>query len=304
MLEMIKRIDPIGSLLSMCAVICLLLALRWGGNEYDWNNGRIIVLLVLFGILLVAFLYMQWRQGENATVPPRLMSDRTVYASCLYAFGIGSSSFVLAYYLPVWFQAVQEVPAFDSGIRTLPLLLTVAIAAILGGALVTALGYYAPIMLLGTVLMSVGAGLLTTLTPDATMGHWIGYQAIYGIGVGLGIQQPMIAVQTALDIKDIPTASCMIIFFQTMGGAIFISVGMFFHFSLAREPSPGKKRNKGIWNGHVANPFFFVRQPNPFSRTNCPCPFGRTSRTSMPALSWRRARPTFARSFRRRSWTA
>jgi hypothetical protein len=226
MSEMIKRIDPVGSLLSMCAVICLLLALRWGGNEYDWSNGRIIALLVLFGVLLVAFLYMQWRQGENATVPPRLMGDRTVYASCLYAFGIGSSSFVLAYYLPVWFQAVQEVPAFDSGIRTLPLLLTVAVAAILGGALVTALGYYAPIMLLGTALMSVGAGLLTTLRPDATAAHWIGYQAIYGIGVGLGIQQPMIAVQTALDMKDIPTASCMIIFFQTMGGAIFISVGM------------------------------------------------------------------------------
>lgn len=169
-------------------------------------------------------MFIQYRQGEDATVPPRILKNRSVWAGSLYAFGTGSSFFLLVYYIPIWFQAVQGVSAVNSGIRNLPMLLAVVVASIFAGGMVTALGYYAPFMIAGTVLMSVGAGLLSTFSPSTASGAWIGYQIIFGIGVGLGMQQPMMAVQTALDIKDIPTGSSVVVFLQTLGGALFVSV--------------------------------------------------------------------------------
>ncbi|KAI1186284.1 MFS general substrate transporter [Nemania serpens] len=224
-MKRLMRFDPIGTLIFIPAIISLLLALQWGGTMYPWNNGRIIGLFVVFGVLILAFLYVQWHQQENATVPPRIFFNRTVMSGSFFAFAIGSAFFLFIYYIPIWFQAVQGVSAVNSGIRNLPMLLSVVVASIFAGGLITAFGYYTPFMLVGTVLAAVGGGLLTTWKPDTGIGMWIGYQLIFGLGVGLSLQQPLIAVQTVLDIKDVPVGTSVIAFMQTLGGALFVSVG-------------------------------------------------------------------------------
>ncbi|KAI0391138.1 MFS general substrate transporter [Xylariaceae sp. FL0594] len=223
--ERLRRFDPIGTLVFIPAVVSLLLALQWGGSIYPWNNGRIIALFVVFGVLVIAFIYIQWLQQDNATVPPRIISNRSIWASSLYAFTLGSAFFLFIYYIPIWFQSVQGVSAVNSGIRNLPLLLSVVVASIIAGGIITAVGYYAPFMILGTIFAAVGGGLLTTWKPDTSMSAWIGLQVLFGVGVGLGLQQPLIAVQTVLDISDIPTGTAVIAFMQTLGGALFVSVG-------------------------------------------------------------------------------
>jgi len=95
----------------------------------------------------------------------------------------------------------------------------------MGGGLVTVLGYYSPFMLLSTVLMSVGAGLLSTFQTDTGHSKWIGYQVIFGAGVGFGMQQTLMAVQASLPVPDVPIATAIMMFCQTLGGALFISVG-------------------------------------------------------------------------------
>ncbi|KAI1384991.1 putative efflux pump [Hypoxylon trugodes] len=225
LMERFKRFDPIGTILFMPAIICLLLALQWGGTKYPWSNGRIIGLFVVFGVLFIAFLYVQHIQQENATVPPRIMKKRTIWASSLFSFGVGSGFFIFIYYVPIWFQSVQGVSAVESGIRNLPMLISVVVFAMGAGVLVTIFGYYAPFMIIGTVLMSIGGGLLSTWKPDASSGVWIGYQILFGAGVGMAMQQPLMAVQTVLDIKDVPTGTSILVFVQTVGGALFVSVG-------------------------------------------------------------------------------
>ena len=64
-----------------------------------------------------------------------------------------------------------------------------------------------------------------TLTPESGHAMWIGYQAIIGLGIGMGMQQPLMAVQTALDISVVPIGTSVIIFMQTLGGALFVSIG-------------------------------------------------------------------------------
>lgn len=107
----------------------------------------------------------------------------------------------------------------------LPIVLALVLFSILGGAGVTLLGHYVPFFYASTILMSVGAGLLTTFTVDTGSPKWIGYQIIYGFGVGLAMQQPLIAVQTVLPIADVPVGTALIMFTQTFGGALFVSVG-------------------------------------------------------------------------------
>ena len=102
------------------------------------------------------------------------------------------------------------------------MILGVVIFSIITGGLVTVLGYYAPFMILSSVLSSIGAGLLTTLGVHTGHAKWIGYQAIFGIGVGCGLQQTFIAAQTVLPLEDVPTGTAIVVFLQTLGGALFV----------------------------------------------------------------------------------
>lgn len=128
-------------LVFMPAVICLLLALQWGGTSYPWSNWRVILCLVLFGILMPIWVGIQFWKGEMATVPPRIMAQRSVAGAAWYMFFLGSFFLVLIYYLPIWFQAVKSVSAVESGIRNLPLILGLVIVSIISGIGVTVLGY-------------------------------------------------------------------------------------------------------------------------------------------------------------------
>lgn len=111
-----------------------------------------------------------------------------------------------------------------SGIMNLPMIIAVVVVSILAGGLVTACGYYTPFMIFSSIIMTIGAGLLSTL--DVNSGHpkWIGYQALFGIGLGLGMQQPMMVAQTALKTEDIPSGTAIVMFAQTLGGSVFVSV--------------------------------------------------------------------------------
>ncbi|KAI5463622.1 major facilitator superfamily domain-containing protein [Mariannaea sp. PMI_226] len=219
----IWQLDPIGTVIFMPAIICLLLALQWGGVDYPWNNSRITSLFMLAATLLLVFFYVQYRMQENATVPPRIFLKRSVWASCFFAFNTGACFLLSVYFLPLWFQAVQGATAIESGVRNLPMLLGVVLFAMISGAAVTVWGYYTPFMVAGAILMAVGYGLLSTLRPSTGAGEWIGYQIIAGVGVGVGMQQPLIAVQVVCEMADIPTGTAMVIFLQTLGGALFVT---------------------------------------------------------------------------------
>ena len=87
------------------------------------------------------------------------------------------------------------------------MILGVVILSIVAGLLITALGYYTPWMILSSLLMATGAGLLSTFRVGTGHAMWIGYQTIYGFGVGAGMQQGVIAAQTVCTLEDIPTAT-------------------------------------------------------------------------------------------------
>ncbi|KAH7132101.1 major facilitator superfamily domain-containing protein [Dendryphion nanum] len=222
--EQVSKFDLQGTAVFLPAIVCLLLALQWGGSKYEWKSGRIIALLVLFVVLIIAFIAIQiWKQ-ELATVPPRVFKNRNVWGSAWFGAMLGACFFVLVYFLPIWFQAIKGASATKSGIMNLPMILGLVVISMGAGGAVTALGYYTPFMLVSAVLMAIGAGLLSTFTTETNSPKWIGYQFLFGAGVGFGMQQTLVAVQTALPDDDIPIATSLMMFAQTLGGALFISV--------------------------------------------------------------------------------
>jgi hypothetical protein len=128
------------------------------------------------------------------------------------------------FYLPFYFQAVKGTTAVDSGIRTIPYLISVIVASIIVGGTITVIGTYKIFMIIGASLFTVGCGMVYTLAVDSTAGYWIGYQLICGFGAGSGVQIPFIAIQVALSKKDIATGNALAIFFNSLGGALAISI--------------------------------------------------------------------------------
>ncbi|KAF2230548.1 MFS general substrate transporter [Viridothelium virens] len=222
--EKFHSLDVLGLAALVPTIVCLLLALQWGNSKYHWKNVRIIVLFILSGLLFGVFVGLQVWQKDRATVPISVMKRRTIWACSVFSFLIFGSFLAITYYLPIWFQAIKGNTATQSGIHNLPSILGTVILSFVAGGLVFALGYYTWACIIASILASVGAGLLSTLTPESNSAYWIGYQVAYGAGIGFGLQQPLIAVQTALPDYQVSEGTAIIIFVQTFGGSIFISV--------------------------------------------------------------------------------
>jgi hypothetical protein len=221
----LSQLDFLGTSVLIPAIVCLLLALQWGGLTYAWSDGRIIALLTLAGVLIIAFIAIQILLPKTATIPPHIFVQRSILAGFWATLCIGAQMMIFVYYLPIWFQAIQDVSAVDSGIRLLPLTLSMVLTSIATGVVTSKTGYYTPPMLIGTCIMAVGSGLLTTLTVNSGPGMYIGYQIVWGLGMGMTFQAPNLAAQTVLKQRDVPIGTSLVFFSQLMGGAIFISVG-------------------------------------------------------------------------------
>ncbi|GAK67292.1 MFS general substrate transporter [Moesziomyces antarcticus] len=217
-------IDWLGVALSMCSVICLLLALQWGGIRYEWSNSKVIGLLVGFFVIALAFAVEQWYLGDNAIIPFRLHRQRTVGFGSLVNFCIAASYFGLLYFVPIYFQSVRGSSAIRSGVQTLPFVVAVIVATTLSGGLITKFGYYIPLLLVGTAITAVGSGCLYLLRPDSSLSMYVGLQFLAGVGPGIAFMIPFSAVSAALDPSDIEIGSAIVTFWQTLGGTLFVSV--------------------------------------------------------------------------------
>ncbi|CAN9152488.1 unnamed protein product [Alternaria alternata] len=222
--ERLKKIDIVGAVFLICAIVCLLLCLQWGGFSYAWSNSKVWGTLLGFGLLISVFIGIQLRQEDRATIPVRVFTQRTVLVSCLYSTLLSMALYTHIFYLPFYFQAIKGTTAEESGIRTIAYLVSITCSSIVIGGLITVVGWYAPFMWFGSAIFAIGAGMLYTLKVSSPPGQWIGYQILAGIGAGAGVQIPFVAVQVVTNEKDMPTANACVMFFNSLGGALSISI--------------------------------------------------------------------------------
>lgn len=97
--EKVSQMDLLGTAILIPGVVCLLVALQWGGTVYAWSNGRVIGVLTVFAVAAVGFICIQvWKQ-DKGTIPPRIVRQRSVAFSTCYVFLAGGAVNIFEYYV-------------------------------------------------------------------------------------------------------------------------------------------------------------------------------------------------------------
>ncbi|OAL49071.1 MFS general substrate transporter [Pyrenochaeta sp. DS3sAY3a] len=222
--QRLRAYDPIGTALLVPGLVLVLLALQWGSSGSPWASARVLGTLVVGIVLVLCFGISQFWAGENGTLPPRIMRERSIVAGSAVSLGFGSTLIIVTFFMPIWYQAIKGVEAIDAGLRMLGYFLITVVFVIASGIAVSKTGYYTPWMIGGTALLTVGCGLLTTLEVDSSTATSIGFQLMTGTGMGLTLSQPLNAAQTVLSRSDIPLGITIINFGNFVGGTIFVSI--------------------------------------------------------------------------------
>lgn len=219
------ELDLVGNMILLGASTMLFLALQYTEQQIPWSSARVIGLLTGSGLTFITFCVWQWWKQDGALMPPRIIGQRTVTASCAAGFFIYAAILVHTYYLPMWFQGVKGDSAIHSGVNMIPYVVANAIFSLLAGIFVSKNGYFTAPAIIGMVIGTVGSGLISTIGPDTSSSKWIGYEILASAGIGMAIQQGFTAVQIVLPLDEVAIGTAAVVAFQSLGGAIFVSVG-------------------------------------------------------------------------------
>ncbi len=216
-------VDVLGIVTLAPALVTILLATSWGGTSYPWGSALIIILYVVGGLLLGAFIFVELR-AEEPLLPLRLFRNSVFTAANVAAFSVSMVMFGATIYIPVYAQGVLGVSATDSGLILLPLMIGFILVGIGAGLLITRTGRYKEIMLLGVVTMFAGVWLMTRLDAGSSQLQLSVAMVVLGVGLGASMQQYTLVVQNAVAKRDLGIATASTQFFRNVGATVGIAV--------------------------------------------------------------------------------
>ncbi|RDW93803.1 putative MFS multidrug transporter [Aspergillus mulundensis] len=225
------RVDYLGFSLLLAASLFLIVAIEEAAILYTWDNAVVITLLALALPVFCAFLCWVWFLDRSDSTrepvfPWRFAKNRVLMGLCLICLLSGVPLTTLVLDLPGRFQILNNTSALDSGIRILPLTLTIAVSSALAGG-VTARGRVPPIFVfsISAVLQTVGLGLLYSVPADRPLEAKIyGYQTLIGTGVGMCLATAILTVPSLVEGKDLSAAIGSVTQIRVLGGAVGVSV--------------------------------------------------------------------------------
>ncbi|KAH7929019.1 iron permease [Leucogyrophana mollusca] len=192
----IAGMDWIGLSIIITGTMIFMLALTWGGATYPWASVQVLLPLCLGTVAIIVFFYIEIFWIKNPTVPAFIITNRTTLSGYLATFFHGIASMAAIYYLPVYFQACKTASPIQSGIDSFGISFFIPIFSILAGASVEVFNVYRPQNYVGWIMMIIGFGLLSMLEADSPRAHYIGFQTITGMGLGvvwIGPEFPILA---------------------------------------------------------------------------------------------------------------
>ncbi|KAH8810769.1 major facilitator superfamily domain-containing protein [Xylogone sp. PMI_703] len=222
--EILVSLDLPGCFFLCSSVISLLLSFTFAA-ESSWSDGKTIALIVLAAVLLLGLIVQQLLVNEDQAMLPRsILRKRGILICSWFGFLAELSTTAHVYYLPFYFQGVNGASAEKSGVDLLPYLLSQTIAGIMTGVLINFTGYFNPPMIFGTILFSIGAGFLQTLSVNTTSAQWIGFQILAAFGAGCSQFMAMGIAQQLLSKDEESIGLSMVYTIKQLGSAISVSL--------------------------------------------------------------------------------
>ena len=194
-----------------------------GGTSYPWSSAPMLALIAIAIVSLIAFIAVE-RRATEPVLPLRLFRQQTFAVTSAVGFVVGFALFGAATYLPVYLQIVKGASPTRSGMQMLPMMAGMLATSILSGQLISRTGRYRLFPIAGTAVMTAGLFLLSRLTAASTMAATSAIILLLGIGLGMVMQVLVIAVQNAVDYRDLGVATSGATLFRLVGGSLGTAV--------------------------------------------------------------------------------
>jgi MFS family permease len=217
------KIDFLGSATITASVVALLLALSWVGEGNAWDTTRVVIGFVISAVLLAIFIPIELRASEPV-VPLTLFRSRVFASASLLMFLVGIGMFGIILYTPLFVQGVLGKTATGSGTVLTPLVFSMTAMGIVGGQIIARVRRIKPFTLFGTVVMSYGVYLLTTLDVDSTQATVALYLAVTGLGLGFIMPTATLAVQSTVHKRMLGVATSATQFIRSIGSTVGTAV--------------------------------------------------------------------------------
>jgi EmrB/QacA subfamily drug resistance transporter len=217
------KIDYLGAGLIVAGVCALLIWTTMAGNQFDWASWQTAV-LTGGGVILLGFAVLVESRVAEPVIPLTIFRNRTVTLTTVASLLVGLAMFGGTVFLSQYFQIALGKSPTVAGLMSLPMIGGLLVSSTVAGQLISATGRWKIYLVAGGVTMTAGLGLLSTIGADTGFGLLSIYMALLGIGVGLLMQNLVLAAQNDVPAAELGSATSVLSFFRSMGGTIGTSV--------------------------------------------------------------------------------
>ena len=218
----VVTIDYWGATLLSAGIAVLLLWVTFAGEKFAWGSWQTAAMLGGSAVLLGLALWVESRVDEPI-IPLGLFRNRTLVLAVVASVAVGIAMFGTSVFLSQYMQLARGRTPTESGLMTIPMIAGVLVASTVSGQIISRTGRYKAFMVWGAVLLTGGIGLMATIHHDTSFWLVSAYMVTLGSGVGMLMQNLVLAVQNTLHVSEIGSGTATVAFFRTLGGAIGVS---------------------------------------------------------------------------------
>ncbi|GIH25787.1 EmrB/QacA family drug resistance transporter [Acrocarpospora phusangensis] len=217
------KIDYLGAALIAAGVSVLLIWVSFVGGSFAWGSWQTAAMVGGAVVVLVLAVWVESRAAEPV-VPLAIVKKRTTALAIVASLAVGMAMFGGAVFLGQYFQIGRGYTPTEAGLLTIPMMVGVMAASTVSGLLITRTGRIKPYIVTGTIVLVAGFAGLATIDHQTPLVFVSGFMLLVGAGVGMSMQNLVLAVQNTVTLRDIGAASSSIAFFRSLGGTVGVSV--------------------------------------------------------------------------------
>ena len=241
-----KVIDYKGIITFTLTLSSLFLAVTLAGDINTYSSVEIVGLLVFSLFMLILFIFAE-RRALEPILPLRIFKNSIFTVSSVLSILAAALMFCGVIYVPLFAQGVLGFSATNSGFLMIPMLLSLTLASIITGQIISKTGKYKKLAIIEFVITGIGVVLLSSMNENTPYYLLIAYSTVFGIGVGMAYNIFYVAVQNAFPLRDIAVVTASIRFFRNLGTIVFVPIfGYIMNFSLGSSTTVTLTQNQAL----------------------------------------------------------
>lgn len=216
-------IDYAGAVLIAIAASLPLLWVSFAGRSFDWISWTTAAFVA--GTMAAALLAVRVElRHPQPMISMKVVTDRTTALAIIGSISVGIAMFGGSVFLGQYFQVAGGRTPTEAGLLSIPLMGGSLVGTTLSGNLITRTGFWKRYLVLGSSLLVLGLGLLATIDHTTPEWHAMIFMGFMGVGMGMLLQNYVLAVQNTVDVTEVGAASSTVSFFRSLGGTVGVAV--------------------------------------------------------------------------------